>query len=154
MILPRYMTAVARIGADAFANQMIRTYFSLPSRRPLHYVLGAAGLGQSDLVLALLRHSLAGPKTWDYVELLVGRPCYAYPPARLLYPVNGHPHLARQPRITYVAPNPRHPKTGAHDRYENFRPGRTVDEALARGATRKDLRSAVRRGWIRVSEHA
>lgn len=112
--------------------------------------LAEIGAGQADCVLALLRAGLLRE-----AELLVGRrvtrcpPCLrptAPPPDR---PDERHPDARR---VRVLAPdNPRHPSTGAYYRFAIFRSGMTVQQFLTRGGTRRDVRAAVRRGWIELS---
>ena len=130
---------------------MVRSYFRLQPHLSLFYSLRTARLGQADLVLCLLR--TPHPHARAYVEQLVGRPIAVLPCVRLLYPVNGKPRV-QTPRITWVAKcNPRKPKSAAAARFaEVFKPGRTLEQARARGATTRDVRWAVRRGWIKMEE--
>jgi hypothetical protein len=80
----RHADQVARIEADRSANTMIRTYFHLPCGPPLWQAMRDAGLGQADLVLALLDYNLAFENSWLYVTWL----CTArvLPPVRVLWP--------------------------------------------------------------------
>lgn len=142
MILPRYVAAICEIDRDPAVLARVRGMLGL-APRPLIYALHAAGMGQADLVLALLHVPLA---RW-HVENVLGSPITVLPPVRLTYPVNGPPRT----RITHVTPNPRKPCTATHARYAaTFRAGRTLEEARVRGATTRDIRQATRRGWIRI----
>lgn len=124
-------------------------------------------LGQADLVLSLL-HIRDSASSADrrrvlsfYVHRLVGRPILVGESCLLRYRVNGHaPTIlrTRDPRdrkITWVLEtNPRQPSTDAHLRWSEFRVGRSVAQLRTRGVTRRDLRRAVRKGWIRMEELA
>ena len=119
------------------------------------------GLGQADLVLALLRlrdqrtaysHTLR-----VYVELLMGHPIVVGPCCLLRY---GHdtprPRAVRSVddrRIVHVhSTNPRQPCTPAHLRWCEYRVGRTLGQLYVRGVTRRDVRRALRMGWIKLEE--
>ena len=119
-------------------------------------LLSHQGLGQADVVLALLRGQ--DPLLHRAAEALVGRPIYKLPPqtVRELPKTPAPPEVPPADRrvILEVAPNPRLPTTPAFQRYRLFRRGSTVAQVLMRGVTRKDLREATRGGWIRLSELA
>lgn len=151
MILPRYVTAVASVDRDRVVAFLVRRQLGL-SGRPMLYALSERGLGQADLVLALLRVGTA--PALARVELIVGRPILHCRSQWLRWPVNGVPRVS-SPRIRAVVSNPRRPNTPAHDRFASaFRPGRTIEECRVHGATKRDIRSASRRGWIVVEERA
>jgi len=50
--------------------------------------------------------------------------------------------------IASVARNPRLPTTGAFQRFRVFRPGLTIAQCLARGVKKRDVRSAIKQGYI------
>ena len=146
MMLPRYLTAVARVDRDASVSSAVRAALRLPDR-PMIYALSACGLGQADLVLALL--SLREPSARAHVARIVGAPIRRYSPA--MPPRIPAPVLTSAPRVRLLVSNPRRPNTPAHDRFAaTFRDGATVESTTARGATRRDLRNAQRRGWIAI----
>lgn len=124
-------------------RKMISRYFGFPTTpRRLWQSLRDAEFCQADVVLALLRMNLLRD-----AEALVGRPITHCPPA--LRSGSRTPVLrAPDPVIAIVYANPRAPGTEAHERYHHFRVGRTVAQARARGARRRDVRMALRRGWI------
>jgi hypothetical protein len=116
-------------------------------------VLTIRGLGQADVVLALLR----GPASMHrHVEALVGRPVERLPPITL----RPLPPLASCPHETPAADRRRIAKIDRSDlpplrpssRLREFRVGRTVAQLLARGVTRHEVRDAVRSGWCVLSE--
>jgi len=151
MILPRYFTAVASVDADRVVSFLVRRALRL-SRRPMIYALSERGLGQADLVLALLR--VGTRPALDLVARVVGRPVLRCPSQYLRWPVNGVPRVV-VPRIRLVVDNPRRPNTDAHDRFAAaFRDGATIEACRARGATRRDVRRALREGWIVVEGRA
>ena len=53
-------------------------------------------------------------------------------------------------RIRGVAPNPRTPGSDAARRYALLEPGKTLAQCVARGAMKRDVRNAIKRGWIDV----
>jgi hypothetical protein len=147
MILPRYFTAVASVDRDRVVSFLVRRALRL-SRRPMIYALSERGLGQADLVLALLRVG-TGPAL-ALVERVVGRPVLHLRSQWLRWPINGVPRVS-SPRLRIVATaNPRRPNTPAHDRFgAAFRAGvTTIEQLRARGASKRDIRMARRRGWI------
>jgi hypothetical protein len=145
MILPRYATAVASVDRDRVVSYLVRRDLRLTTR-PMLYALAERQLGQADLVLALLRINTRGSRA--LIARIMGRPILVLPSYYLRWPVNGVPRV-HVPRIARVLANPRKPNTTAHARFDQaFRPGRTVEEARAHGATRRDVRMARRCGWI------
>jgi hypothetical protein len=152
---------------DAHASLLIRDYFNLPRRHALMASLTDRGLGQADLVLCLLRirDATRNPDRRRllafYVHRLVGRPILVGEPCLLRYRANGarprttHPRDPRDRKITWVlGTNPRQPQTDAYLRWSEFKVGRTVGQLRIRGVTRRDIRRAVRRNWIRMEEIA
>lgn len=166
-MLGRHCLTITMLNRDPLASFLLRDYFDLPRSHSLMASLLDRGLGQADLVLALLHlrdamhhRSDAARLLCFYVHRLVGRPILVGPSCLLLYKTNGHaPRISRpvqaDRRLIWVSPvNPRQPNTEAHDRWEAFRPGRTVAQLRSRGITRRDLRKAERKGWVRFEECA
>lgn len=52
--------------------------------------------------------------------------------------------------IADVAPNPKRKGTGAADRYENYRVGLTLQQALDSGVTKDDIRWDLKQGFVKV----
>lgn len=99
-----------------------------------------------DLVLALLRGGyLPEAEALAGVPIQYGRPAIARP-----LPVEEPTKGPDDRIIRSVAPNPRLPTTPAFQRYKAFRPGRTIAQCLSRGVTRRDLREALRAGWVLI----
>lgn len=154
MIPRRCLPTVAQINRDTVLKSRIRLYFGL-RRGTLSYTLREKGLGHADLVLCLLR--LNSPASIHFAELLVGKPIVYGPSFRLSWPSNGKPSVFadRTPRVVYVVDeNPRLNKTKAKARFDHFRVGRTLAQLIARGVTRRDIRKAERRGWVKFQEIA
>lgn len=149
MILPRYFTAVACVDRDPVVSFLVRRHLGLDRHRPMLYALSARNLGQADLVLALLR--IGTRPAMALVERVVGRPVRLCPCVWLRWPVNGRPRTRLLPRFRLaVSNNPRRPNTPAHARFEvAVRDGFTIEQMRLRGATRRDVRRALREGWIR-----
>lgn len=146
MILARYLAAVASVDKDQVVSILVRRDLRLPPR-PMPYALAACHLGQADLILSLLRINTRGSRR--LIERVLGRPILLCPGVHLAWRVNGKPLVRRSPRIVSVVDNPRKPNTTAYDRFGRaFKPGRTVEQCLAHGARKRDLRGALRRGWI------
>lgn len=151
MILTRYLSAVARVDRDRVVSLLVRRDLDLPRGLGMPYALSRRGLGQADLVLSLLRIDTRGSRL--LIARILGRPIMLCPGVHLAWRTNGRPLVRRSPRIVFVADNPRRPNTPAHARFDAaFRCGRTVEEARARGARKRDVRGALRRGWIRLEE--
>ena len=160
-MLRRHAHVIAMIGRDRVTKYLLRDYFQLSRTMALMPALLERGLGQADLVLALLRLRDARDARLRiygaYIELLVGHPIAVGPCCLLRYRANGHPTVTRDrsPRLVWVNPvNPRQPRTEAHSRWSEFRVGRTVAQLRVRGVTKRDLRRATRKGWIRLEEAA
>lgn len=137
-------------------RDMIKRYFNIPLGTALVPGMYQRGLGQADLVLALLRVT-----HWDArhrICLLIGKQITVATPCLLYYRTNGHP--TQVPSTTYddrkitfvVADNPRQNGTEAALRWPLFQVGRTVGQLRVRGVKKRDLRRAVRMGWIKLEE--
>lgn len=164
MILSRHVRTIALLNRDSLVSFLLRDYFDLPRKETLFSCLLSRGLGQADLVLALLhlRDAQTNPD-WrrvmsHYVRRLVGRPILVGEPCLLRYRSNGScPRVVRllpnDRKIIWVQPeNPRMPGTEAYLRWPELKPGRSVAQLRARGVTRRDLRRAERKGWVRFEE--
>jgi hypothetical protein len=152
MLLRRYFAAICRIGDDRRASTLIRVYFHMADGPPLLYAMRDSGISQCDLVLAMLHHGLGLDRTWEYVQMLCN--ARVLPPVRMGWPVINQLRT-RVRRMRHVAPNPRRLNTPAHERYARaFRVGRTLEEARIRGATTKDIRQALRMGYVKMEEAA
>lgn len=140
-------------------DQRLRRYLlrrGMLAGRPgaLHRACVRAGLCQADVVLALLRLEIL-----NVAEEIVGRPITRCPPALLPgYRAAGPARrLPDERRVTEVR-KPESEERGrrrllACEMYERIgraRVGMTISALMARGVTRKDLRIAVRRGYVSV----
>lgn len=146
-MLPKYRPIVDGFGPGVCRALTVR--LQLGDTLPLYEELVTRGLGQADVVLELLRLSLL-----PEVEALIGHPIVRLP-ARQTRPWPEAPRRLPTPddrRIVSVGRNPRLPTTPSFQRFKLFRPGVTLGSAVRRGATRKDIREALRSGWIRVEE--
>lgn len=148
-MLERYRDAVERI--DERTALSVMEYMGTRNKLGLSlFVLCVnRGWSQADLVLTLLRINTAS--SLRAVSRLIGRPITYCPPAlsRRLPPSS----LLREGdmrRVRRVRGNPRLPGTDAHRRFSEMRPGRTITQLLVRGVTRRDIREALRRGWMRL----
>lgn len=145
MSLRRHLQTIALVERIPAILYRVRRYFSLPCA-PLALCLRRAALGQADLVLCLLKIGTGTARR--FVERLIGKPITrAVAPPRepcvyLSTPVQ---------RVVRVLPNPCRLSTRFHCNYELFRVGRTVEQLLARGVTRREIRLARRRGWIQFA---
>ncbi len=161
IMLRKHAAIIARINADAQIKQKLLAYFDIPPTPYLTPALYQRGLGQVDLVLALLRTQGTRElvvRARGHIEALVGRPIVVGPPCLLSYPRNGSPQVSRvvsgvDRKIIFVVPgNPRQPNTTAALRWCEFKPGRTVSQLRSRGVTKRDIRRATRMGWIKFED--
>lgn len=160
-MLLKHSLVVTMMGRDRTTNYLLRDYFNLRRGTALMSALLTCGLGQADLVLALLR--LRDQATThrrvlgSYIELLVGHPILVGPACLLNYrlPTTRIVRSKDERRITFVlGENPRAPATEAYLRWCEYRVGRTVGQLLVRGITKRDIRKSQRRGWIKIEENA
>lgn len=152
-MLSKYKKAVSQM---PWAVQlMLRHHFSLPidQHKPLFPLLEQANLTQADVVLVLLRDGR--PEMVEQVTVLTGvevQHCPPWMPPDRPAPVSGPAREGDRRRFTHVGANPRLPTTPAFQRYKHFKVGRTVADFLRRGGTRKDLREALRAGWVEMED--
>lgn len=104
---------------------------------------------QADIAVLLLRaNHLRDAEVLTGVRIVRIRS--GVPPA---VPLRPQAKAVRAPRITWVRPgNPRAEASEAHERYKLFVVGRTLEEFTARGGTRRDIRRALRLGWIKLED--
>jgi len=149
MLPVKYRLAV--LSMPVRAQLYLRDTFQLDRTLSLYSALRARGLSQADVVFSLLRHN--APWAVKAVETLIGRPITILPPAvppRTPKPATIPPRVGDRRIIVKVERNPRLPTTDSFQRYRELRPGRTLEQCLRRGVTRKDLREAMRSGWVEV----
>lgn len=142
---PRYARAILALPHTAV--QILQKHYGLSNKGSLFRRLRDAGLDHASVVLTLLEH-----KAFDAVEVLLGQPITICPPCLQRMTPNVEPIDER--RIIYVAPNPRLPTTPSFHRYRILRPGMTVEQALVRGITRRDIREWTQEGSIVVQSVA
>jgi hypothetical protein len=151
MILARYLPAIAYVDRDPVVSYLVRRDLDLPLGRSMPYALHDHGLGQADLILSLLRINTRGSRL--LIERILGRPIMQCQSVLLQWRSNGRPQVRRQPRISHVVANPRKPNTDAYRRFErSFKKHFTIEQCRSRGARQRDVRGALRRGWIRLEE--
>jgi hypothetical protein len=159
-MLEKYRDAAASVRGPL--RGYILDYFCLSrrSRRSLFDLCREAGLGQADLVISLVRaHSAEADAA---IERLIGRPILRLPPQRRDY---------RRPKIVSRTGDDRLvtafsigattlrggailPGSPMYDRLAVIRPGMSLLGLVARGVSRRDIRIAVRRGWLEIEEAA
>lgn len=122
-----------------------------------------AGLDQADVVMSLAADP--SPLAVQALETVVGRPvqvghpCLSGPPPEDTPPADPAPAPQRRRRaprrpksdprvIVSVTPNPKQPGSKSHARYENYREGMTVSEALEAGLTSADIAHDTKKGFI------
>lgn len=171
-MLAKYQPRFAQLSPEAealVASALLRRHRDLPPYVPgsLFRVCEEAGLDQADVVCAVAAES--SPLAVQALEVLagipvvVGHPCLTPrpKPERQDAPKSAEapaPRAERAPRqtasdprvIASVMPNPKRPGTASYDRYELYRVGMTVNEAIAAGVKREDIAwdSASSRGFI------
>lgn len=161
MLLHQHHATVARIACDPHLKYLLRDYFDLPRTAALMPAMLARGLGQADLVLALLRlrdhHDGVRKMCEAHIAVLIGHPICIGPACLQSYRT-GTTRVVKSRddrRIVFTVPdNPRQPNTGAHLRWCEYRVGRTVGQLLVRGVTKRDVRKAIAKGWIKLEEVA
>lgn len=146
-MLEKYRSAVTNLSPAA--ERVLRTRHRLRHSLDLYDAAEEARLSQADLVLTLLR--LGGPAALPDVERLVGKPILVLPGVHIRpLPIQPRKRATGpdEARVVRVARNPRLPTTPSFQRYQQFKPGRTIRELIARGVTRKDIRQARQAGWV------
>lgn len=156
-MLRKHAAVIGRINNDPQIKSKILQYFGIVrSPEYLTPVLYQRGLGQADLVLCLLR--IGGARARVYVEQLIGHSITIGPPCLLLYRTNGKPRPAHQRaaddrKVIFVVPgNPRVSNTGAALRWNEVKLGKTVSQLRSRGVWKRDIRIALKRGWIKLED--
>lgn len=150
-MLRRHLAALSAITRTPSLLYRVRQYFSLDSG-PLLTALRRAALCQADIVLALIR--IGTKRARVIAESLIGKPITIGPGCRLVYDHNRQLPLVRTQRtICRVADAPfARSKSRLHACLPFFQIGRTWDQLLARGVRRGDIRRAIRRGIITMTE--
>ena len=150
MILPRYTPAIAFVDRDRAVSRLVRRDLRLCPRRPIIYALSERGLGQADLVLSLLRIDTRGSRA--LIERILGSPIRVLPSMYLRWTTSGL-KTTTSAKIIRIGPNPARPGSDRARRFDYcFRAGLTIEAARARGATRRDIRRALRKGVLVVGE--
>lgn len=150
-MLRRHLVAISAITSTPSLVYRVRQYFSLGSG-PLISELSRERLCHADIVLCLLRINTC--RSRHLAESLVGRPITIGPSCCFRYPTNRSSPLVRtQATISRVleAVAVRR-RTRLHSCLPEFKVGRTREQLLARGVSRGDIRRAVRRGIIEMTE--
>jgi hypothetical protein len=150
-MLRRHLTAIAYITRFPSLTYRVRRYFSLGSG-PLLIELRRAALHQADIVLCLLRIDTRMARR--IAEALIGKPITIGPSCRFVYNFNRSSPLVRtQATICQVATfhNVRN-RTRLHTCLPEFKVGRTMDQLLMRGVSKGDIKRAMRRGIISMTE--
>jgi hypothetical protein len=149
---PRYMRNLLRL--PLASQRILEREFQLPRRGSLFFRLADARVDHAKATMMLLLHNdRAG------AELLLGHQIVICPPC--LSRRFAQSYRARTPDedkiITKLGPNP-HPHgqrsaerlETAFDRYAKLRVGMTIDQAIRRGVTRRDLREWAATGAITI----
>jgi hypothetical protein len=160
-MMKKHSLVISMMNRDRSTAYLLRDYFDLRRGTTLMASLLQRGLGQADLVLALLRlrdqHRRPRRLLDFYVTMLVGHPIQVGPSCLRDYrsATTRTVRSRDDRRITFVIPgNPRAASTEAHDRWCEFMVGRTLGQLLVRGVTKRDIRRSLRKGWIKVEELA
>lgn len=154
LLTTRHSAAMRTLARDVQAKAYLLHYFQLRpmARESLASALERRGLGQADVVLALLRARLV-PGARAHVEALIGHGIQVGPPCLLYYRTNGPPRVKRVVvRVTAVVPENPRTEPLARRRFEEFRVGRTEEQLMARGITRRELTWVRKQGWVSMQE--
>jgi len=161
-MLKRTELALNLVDLETRAALMNKLGLKDTPRTPLYTVLTASLVMHIHVVMACLR--LNTKRTLDLATALVGRPINVCKPdlarARL------SPFLAAaaaktvdQRRVLAIKPRPgtgdterRLLSTDLYRRLGLIRVGMTVEQLMVRGVTRRDLRLARARGWLKIEE--
>ena len=160
-MLERYRGAIEGLPADcrgALARRLDVPHYP----NALFEVLDGAGLGQADVVLALL-HEGTEP-CLRAAEAMVGHPILRCPPGLRRMPrdelglawvtrlvMAGELSGADARRVVRIYPNPRLVTTPSWGRFRLLRVGMTVGQFLMRGGTRRDVREWQAEGTVELS---
>lgn len=150
-MLRRHLAALAAITRTPSLVYRIRQYFALCDQ-PLLIALRRRGLCQADIVLALIRIGTRAARL--VAEGLIGKQITIGPSCRFVYNHNRSSPLVRtQQTISRVLDlTACRAKSRLHACLPEFRVGRTIEQLLARGVRRGDIKRAVRRGMILMTE--
>lgn len=162
-MLAKYQSNFAALSPEAealVARAVLRRHPEIPQCGPgdLFRVCSEAGLDQADVVCAVANDpsplAVSAMETIAGIPVTIGHPCLSGPktkPEKQNKSAEARePAPARAPRqsrvgsrdprvIVSVVPNPKRPGSASYTRYENYRVGMTVDEAIAAGVTREDI---------------
>lgn len=121
-----------------------------PDGTALYEFCDDAGLDQADVVLSLSRDCTKVGV--DSIETLIGKPiARVVPPAAKQVVVRGAAKRRGDVRkVVAMRANPKKPGTMAHARYALYRVGATVDELLAQGLLREDIRYDTKHGYVEL----
>jgi hypothetical protein len=151
IMLRRHLVAISAITSHPSLAYRVRQYFALGSR-PLLVELSRACLCHADIVLCLIR--IGTKHARRIAESLIGKPITIGPACRFVYPSNrSSPLVKTQATIARVLENISvRRRTRLFMCMPEFKVGRTREQLLARGVSRGDIRRAVRRGIITMTE--
>jgi hypothetical protein len=130
-------------------------------RQSLYSILSANLVMHINLVRTLLL--LDTEESRKAVSALIGKPINVMKSysarARLPVPAHRTTRTTTQRRILHIAPIFKQPDGGrtltSTDLYRRLglvKPGMTLEQVSSRGVTRRDIRIAVQRGWIKIDE--
>jgi hypothetical protein len=150
-MLRRHLAALAAITKYPSLVYRVRQYFFLDSS-PLLVALRRAGLCQADVVLALSRIGTRAART--IAEGLIGKSITIGPSCKFVYNYNrARPLIHTQPTISRVLDlSGCRAKSRLSLCLPHFQVGRTLEQLTARGVRRGDIKRAVRRGMIIMTE--
>lgn len=121
-----------------------------PNGDTLYEFCADAGLDQADVVMSLSRDCTAIGV--DSIETLIGKPIRRVtpPPAKKVVVRGAAKRRADDRKVVAMVSNPKKPGTMAHARYALYRVGATVDELLAEGLLREDIRYDTKHGFVEL----
>lgn len=150
-MLRRHLAALAAITRYPSLSYRVRQYFSLGSG-PLIIELRRALLCQADIVLCLVRIGTCHARR--IAESLIGKAITIGPACRFVYDHNRSRPLVRTQAViarVHDCSSVRR-RTRLHTVLPEFRVGRTWDQLVARGVRRGDIKRAMKRGLITMTE--
>lgn len=143
-MLSQYHDVIVALPRRAAARAAAHLGLPPVAGRGLIRLLERGGFCQADLALALLH-----VQEYAACETLVGRPIVHCPPQTPPQPLRPLPRTIK-PIVAKVVQNPRLPTTDSWYRFKLVRAGLSVDQLIARGVRKRDIREWVREGSVEL----
>ncbi len=141
------------MGTNQDLKFLIRDYFNLPRHQALMPAILKKRINHADLVLCLLHlrdtHRAVTTPCEQHIATLMGHPITTGQPCLQRLNTTAATRTPDDRRIISITKsNPRQPNTKPYFQWREYRVGRSIKQLMVRGITRRDLRTAVKRGWV------